>query len=122
MTKKNYVTMGIIVVVLIITTSLTNFFMGGKRNFRRICELAEIHLYSQEDPAMKAYKFAEAVNKEIYHLGLRETFAAIAHADPAQKYGFFLDSAQDAGLENWQCPALENYFSPGDDDSEPSSD
>ena len=97
---------------LFVLVMILFFTACAKRDLDIICSSAEAAL-DEPQPEMRGVRFAVMVDESISPFGdVRKGFEAIAHADPSNKYDFFLNMAQYAGYPEWKCPALERLFQP----------
>jgi hypothetical protein len=66
--------------------------------------------YAELTPAQKASTYAKNVDARIKSTEMQSAWDAIASAAPDQKYSLMQDAAAAAGVTNWQCPALEEFW------------
>lgn len=84
--------------------------LGGcaKRDFGGLCKLAtEILTEPRITPSQRFDRFLSDGANHAYGSTTRRLLEILPMATPDQRYALMVRAAQEEGLEDWTCPALE---------------
>lgn len=102
--------------LVLVILSLTVVGCSASRDLDAICEEAKRAQTDEEyqtmEPALKMSTFARAVEDRLRTPSISQAWDAIATAAPERRYELLKLTAQESGVEDWECPALQEVLKP----------
>lgn len=102
--------------LMLVILSLTVVGCSASRDLDAICEEANRvqtdEEYQTMEPALKMSTFARAVEDRLRTPSISQAWDAIATAAPERRYELLKLTAQESGVEDWECPALQEVLKP----------
>lgn len=90
---------------------------SAERDFDKACELAgKVAADRSLSPMERATVWAKEVDQTTRNSGFRDTFKALAHVAPDDKYRILQQAAEELGVKNWSCPAIKRMWASPDGD------
>lgn len=84
--------------------------LKAQADLKALCSIADEFGSKEEDKLTRARKFSEKVDKQIAWGPIHEMMQALATAEPSQKWRLIQMGAFEVGVENYQCPSLQEIY------------